>query len=269
VAVHGITASAMEWPPVARCLPADWTFVAPDLRGRGAAAGLPGPFGLHRHAADVCALVRARHPAEAVLVGHSMGAYVALLAAAAEPDLFTRLVLVDGGLPLPSPPEGVSVDDVLDATLGPAIARLSRTFESEDAYFDFFRAHPAFADAWNEDIAAYARYDLTGPPGALRSRVVEEAVRADGRDVLACAAEFTAAWEALTVPTVLLRAPLGLFGKAPGLLGEEVVADAGRRRPDIGIETVEDANHYTIVLDERFAARIARRVADAAPEQSA
>ena len=35
VAVHGITASAMEWPPVARRLSAEWTVVAPDLRGRG------------------------------------------------------------------------------------------------------------------------------------------------------------------------------------------------------------------------------------------
>ncbi|WP_222131445.1 alpha/beta fold hydrolase [Pseudonocardia sp. C8] len=261
VAVHGITASAMEWPAVARCLPADWTLVAPDLRGRGAAAGLPGPYGLQRHVEDVCALVRARRPRETVLVGHSMGAYVALLAAVAEPGLFDRLVLVDGGLPLPPPPEGVSVDEVLQATLGPAIARLSRTFESEQAYLDFFRAHPALADAWNEDVAGYVRYDLAGPSGAQRSRVVEEAVRADGRDVLVRAGDFAAAWEALTVPGVLLRAPLGLFGEAPGLLGDDAVAEAGRRRPDIVVDTVDGANHYTIVLDEQFAARVARRIA--------
>ena len=50
VAVHGITASAMAWPPVARQLSEDWTLVAPDLRGRGAASELPGPYGLKRHA---------------------------------------------------------------------------------------------------------------------------------------------------------------------------------------------------------------------------
>ena len=150
-----------------------------------------------------------------VLVGHSMGAFIALLAAAAEPELFRRLVLVDGGLPFPPPPEGVSVDDVLRATLGPAIERLSTTFASEQAYLDFFRAHPALAADWNDDIANYARYDLTGPPGELRSRVVGDAVRADGRDVLVLAADFLAAWDALRVPTVLLRAPLGMFGQAP------------------------------------------------------
>lgn len=263
VAVHGITASAMEWPPVARQLGPDWTLVAPDLRGRGAAAGLPGPYGLRRHAQDVCALARARQPSGTVLVGHSMGAYVALLAAVAEPGLFSRLVLVDGGLPLPAPPAGMTVDQVLTATLGPAIARLATTFESEQAYLDFFRAHPALADAWSDDIAAYVRYDLTGEPPELRSRVVGDAVRADGRDVLELAGEFTAAWDALTVPTALLRAPLGMFGQAPGLLGEDVVADAARRRPDITVATVADANHYTIVLAERFAAAVAGAITGA------
>ena len=261
VAVHGITASAMEWPPVARRLSAEWTLVAPDLRGRGAAAGLPGPYGLRRHVEDVCAIARSRSAESgAVLVGHSMGAFIALLAASAEPRLFRRLVLVDGGLPFPPPPEGVSVDDVLKATLGPALDRLSTTFESEHAYLDFFRSHPALTADWNDDIADYVRYDLTGAPGQMHSRVVGEAVRDDGRDVLVRGADYLAAWDALRVPTVLLRAPLGMFGQAPGLLADDAVAEAARRRPDITIETVADANHYTIVLADRFAARIARHI---------
>jgi pimeloyl-ACP methyl ester carboxylesterase len=249
----------MAWPPVARQLSEDWTLVAPDLRGRGAASELPGPYGLKRHAEDVCAVAR-EAGSDVVLVGHSMGAFIALLAAAAEPDLFRKLVLVDGGLPFPPPPDGVSVDDVLRATLGPAIERLSTTFASEQAYLDFFRAHPALTADWNDDIANYARYDLTGPPGELRSRVVGEAVREDGRDVLVLGADFLAAWDALRVPTVVLRAPLGMFGQAPGLIAEEIVAEAQRRRPDFVVETVAEANHYTIVLAERFAARVAHHI---------
>src|ERR1700760_2219544 len=58
VAVHGITASAMAWQAVPRQMPAGWTLAAPDLRGRGHSAGLPGPWGLERHAADVTAVLR-------------------------------------------------------------------------------------------------------------------------------------------------------------------------------------------------------------------
>jgi pimeloyl-ACP methyl ester carboxylesterase len=261
VAVHGITATARRWPPVARQLSPEWTLVAPDLRGRGAAAGLPGPYGLRRHAEDVCALVRSRQAdSGAVLVGHSMGGFIALLAAAAEPALFRGLVLVDGGLPFPPPPEGVSIDDVLAATLGPAIDRLSKTFASEQAYLDFFHAHPALTADWNDDIANYARYDLTGPSGALHSAVVGDAVREDGRDVLMLAADYLAAWDDLRVPTVLLRAPRGMFGQVPGIITDEIVAEATRRRPDIPIETLDEANHYTIVLTDRFAAQIAHHI---------
>ena len=102
VAVHGITGSAMSWQAVARQMPAGWTLAAPDLRGRGHSAHLPGPYGLERHAADVTAVLR-HFGGRPVLAGHSMGAYVALLARDANPKLARRLVLVDGGLPRPWP----------------------------------------------------------------------------------------------------------------------------------------------------------------------
>ena len=64
-----------------------------------------------------------------VLTGQSLGAYAALRAAARFPDLFSRLVLIDGGLPLPIP-AGVEPDAILEATVGPAVARLKMTFDS-------------------------------------------------------------------------------------------------------------------------------------------
>src|SRR6478609_8095911 len=81
LAVHGITASAMAWPAVAAALPDDWSLVALDLRGRGASREMPGPFGMAAHADDVVTAAAALG-GELVLVGHSMGAYVSVLAAA-------------------------------------------------------------------------------------------------------------------------------------------------------------------------------------------
>src|SRR5690242_21251559 len=127
VAVHGITASGMSWQAVARHMPSDWTLAAPDLRGRGHSRDLSGPYGLERHARDVVAVLR-HFGGRPVLAGHSMGAYIALLARDSHPQLVRRLVLVDGGLPLPVP-EGADLDALLDTTLGPAIARLGRSEE--------------------------------------------------------------------------------------------------------------------------------------------
>jgi lipase len=261
VAVHGITASGMSWQAAARHMPPDWTLAAPDLRGRGHSRDLPGPFGLDRHARDVVAVLR-HFGGRPVLAGHSMGAYVALLARDAHPELVRRLVLIDGGLPLPVP-DGTDLDAVVDATLGPAIARLGQTFPSTDAYLDFWRAHPALAAHWTADVEAYVRYDLVGEPGQLWSRCAEDAVRADGRDVLA-EKPFAEALQRLTKPTPLLTAPAGMFGAPPPLLPSELVAAWAERAPALRPQVVPEVNHYTIMFDKEGAAAVSQAIRAAA-----
>jgi lipase len=261
VAVHGITASGMSWQAVARHMPPDWTLAAPDLRGRGHSRDLPGPFGLDRHARDVVAVLR-HFGGRPVLAGHSMGAYVALLARDAHPELVRRLVLVDGGLPLPVP-DGTDLDAVVDATLGPAIARLGQTFPSTGAYLDFWRVHPALAGHWTADVEAYVRYDLIGEPGQLRSRCTEDAVRADGREVLA-EKPLAEALQRLTRPTPLLTAPAGMFGAPPPLLPPEVVTAWAERVPALRPQVVPGVNHYTIMFDKEGAAAVSQAIRAAA-----
>lgn len=257
VAVHGITASAMSWQAVARQMPPGWTLAAPDLRGRGSSAHLPGPYGLERHAADVTAVLR-HFGGRPVLVGHSMGAYVALLTHDAHPSLSRRLVLVDGGLPLPVP-DGVDPEVALEAAIGPAIARLRLTFSSTDAYLDFWRAHPALAGHWSRDVEAYARYDLTGEAPSMRSRVAEAAVSPDSRDVMADK-PFADALGRLTQPTPLLTAPTGFLGEPPAFLPPELVESWVERVPCLRPHRVPDVNHYTILFDKRAAATVARAI---------
>jgi pimeloyl-ACP methyl ester carboxylesterase len=261
IAIHGITASAMSWQAVARHMPPDWTLAAPDLRGRGHSFDLPGPYGLDRHTADMAAVLR-YFGGRSVLAGHSMGAYVALLTRDAYPDLVRRLVLVDGGLPLPVP-EGIDVDAVLDATLGPAIARLGQTFPDTETYLDFWRAHPALAGHWTADVEAYIRYDLAGEPGQLRSRAVGDAVRADGRDLLA-EKSLAEALSRLRRPTPLLTAPAGMFGVPPGLLPPEVIASWTERVPALRPQTVPGVNHYTIMFEREAAAAVSQAIRTAA-----
>jgi lipase len=264
VAVHGITASGMSWQAVARHMPPDWTLAAPDLRGRGHSRDLPGPFGLDRHARDVVAVLRhfGGSGVRPVLAGHSMGAYVAVLARDAHPELVRRLVLVDGGLPLPVP-DGADLDAAVDAGLGPAIARLGQTFPSTEAYLDFWRAHPALAGHWTADVEAYVRYDLIGEPGQLRSRCTEDAVRADGREVLA-EKPLAEALQRLTRPTPLLTAPAGMFGAPPPLLPPEVVTAWTERVPALRPQVVPGVNHYTIMFGKEGAAAVSQAIRAAA-----
>ena len=259
LAVHGITGNATCWRAVARALPDYCQLYAVDLRGRGHSAALPGPYGFGQHGADLAAAVLALGLDRPVLIGHSLGAYIALLAADAHPAAFGRLVLVDGGLPLPVP-AGVDLDQLLAASLGPALARLTQTYPTPEAYLSFWRAHPALAQAWTGDVEQYVRYDLTGGPGPLRSRVLLESARSDGRDLLASGELIAAALGRLASPTPLLRAPAGMFGQPPGMIPEELAKYWQAQVPALAVQTVPETNHYTILFSQAAAGVIAAQL---------
>lgn len=262
--IHGITGSHRFLAALARHLAAhDITFLAPDLRGRGASAGLPGPYGLDAHVADLVSVLGYWGAERAVLAGHSMGAYIVARLAAAHPGRCAGVVLVDGGLPPSVPPNAgpnTDPDAVLEAVLGPAFARLRMAFASPEDYRDFWRRHPAFANRWNSDVQGCVDYDLGGRSGALRSTVVEAAVRTDGRDLL----DGAAAWKAVAAvpkPVVLIRAPRGLANESNPLLSEAMVEQAKRIMPGMRDVLIADTNHYLIVLGDREAATVTVEIA--------
>jgi pimeloyl-ACP methyl ester carboxylesterase len=264
VAAHGITGNHRSWQGVARALGPDVTLLAPDLRGRGRSTRLPGPFGMRSHAADLVAILDHLDLERCVLAGHSMGAYVATVAATTHPDRFPSVVLVDGGIALPLP-DGVDPDAMLAGVLGPALARLEMTFDSRGSYHGFWRDHPALAEpgAWNADTEAWLDHDLAGEAPELRSSASLEAVRFDGTELLVDP-EVGRAYRRLTQPTVLLRAPRGLLNQVPPLLPDELI-DPLRPTWPLRLEMlVENTNHYSIVLAPRGAQAVAAHLVAAA-----
>jgi lipase len=259
VALHGITATHMAWLEVANRLP-DVTLLAPDLRGRGRSAHLPGPYGFDAHAADIIALLDAVGCERVVVVGHSMGGFAAVRLAAIHPDRVSRLVLVDGGLPT-GRPEDPMPDGGIDAALGPAGARLAMTFPSRQAYRDFWRAHPAIGPMWGPAVEAYVDYDLVGEPPELRSSCRQEAMRVDGAEVLDHAGA-TATLRRVTAPIIFLRAVRGLLD-GPPFYSEEAVGRWLSGTPAVETTTVPDTNHYSVVLGAGGASAVAQSVADA------
>ena len=249
LAVHGVTGSHLCWRPVAERLPPGTKLIAPDLRGRGDSGGLPGPYGMAGHAADCAAVLDGLGLADAVVVGPSMGGFVALVLADRYPERVRRLVLVDGGPPLPLPP-GETPQQQLAAVIGPAAQRLGVRFASRTAYRDYWRAHPALAD-WTPALESYVDYDLTGVEPELRSKASADAVAADSIDVYQGEA-LPAAWRRLRHDAVFLRAERGMLGAPPPLY-----PDAAALAARLPVRTVPGTNHYTIVFGADGAAAVA------------
>ncbi|MDE3085402.1 MAG: alpha/beta hydrolase [Acidobacteriota bacterium] len=257
--LHGITGSSMQLVPVARRLPAGWSVVAPDLRGRGASNHLPGPYGMEAHAEDCAAVLSAVSEGPVVVLGESMGAYVAVVLAARHPEVVARLVLADGGIPLPVPP-GLDPDVVLEAVLGPALARLDQVFPSRSAYLEFWRAHPAVSKAWGPEVEAYLDYDLEAVEGGFRSRARPEPVRADGREHIVDPTLVADSLRRVRCPVTLVRAERDLLDQPTPLISDEALAPWRTRLPGLSDTVVGGANHYSLMLGDEGAGRIAAAV---------
>ena len=103
LALAGLGGSAITWGPVVDQL-GDAHVVSPDLRGRGDAQGMTGATGLLAHAQDCARILEELDLTDVVVIGHSMGAFLAPVVAQQAPSRVRKLVLVDGGIRSDLPP---------------------------------------------------------------------------------------------------------------------------------------------------------------------
>lgn len=214
-----------------------------------------------QHADDLAAVLDALGIDRAVVLGHSMGAFASLVLANRHPDRVSSLVLVDGGLPLPTPP-GVTDDELMKATLGPAAERLSMTFASREQYRDFWRQHPAFARDWSPLVEGYVDYDLVGEEPNLHPSSSYDAVAADSIE-LRGGESLLRAIDELRHPATFISAPRGLLDEVPPLYPGDAIAEWAAKLPAVRILEAEDVNHYTIVMSDRGARAVAEVVGEA------
>lgn len=244
--IHGVTASHLAWPFVVERLPGVRA-VAPDLRGRGRSSELTGAAGMRAHADDIAAALDALGIEKIVVVGHSMGAFVSIVFAFLYPERVSRIVLVDGGLPL-DVPQGLDADALVAAILGPAAARLSMRFSDAGEYLAFWRDHAAFRDAWTPELEAYLTYDLVDDgAGALRPSTSYRTMVEDSIDQNT-GASVADALESVGHPVRLLTAPRGLQDEEPGLYAPTHLAQMLDANPLVRHTRLDDVNHYTIVM---------------------
>ncbi|MGI9050221.1 MAG: alpha/beta fold hydrolase [Rubrobacteraceae bacterium] len=256
VALHGITSQHRAFNAAARYLASSRGIVGMDLRGRGDSGKPDSGYGLEAHAADVICLLDHLGLERAVICGHSMGAFVALHTAISFPNRVEALVLLDGGWPrIEVDPKEMTAQQKQEAEaigegLKRSFGRLDTTFESPDAYLDFwFPDQDLKLNDLPPDLADYYRYDLGEVEGSYQPKASSAAA---GEDAGAVASEAPTAEELKQVkcPVALVRPSEGFFpGTAPLISPEARVAmgDSLDLRSDTRLE---GANHYTILWPE-------------------
>ncbi len=257
LALHGITAQHRTFNALARYLEHPDGIVALDLRGRGDSEKPPsGNYGLDRHARDAIRALDYLDVERGFLVGHSMGAFVALHTALRYPDRVGALVLLDGGWPRseeePDEEEAAAIEEGLER----AYRRLDMVFETPKDYLDFwFPGQNLTLEDLPPDLADYYLYDLEEVDGGYTPKASREAAEEDG-DSFSSESPTAGAMEGIACPVALVRAEEGFFPGSRPLISDEA-RDAMAEALNLRLEILlPGANHYAMMFGE-YARRIA------------
>jgi pimeloyl-ACP methyl ester carboxylesterase len=238
VCIHGLTANHVCWLSMADILAPRHRLIAYDLRGRGDSDKPPAGYSLDQHCRDLLALLDHFGLKRVVLMGHSLGAHIALTFAVAHPQRVSKLVLVDGGIDVRA--------EIIDS-LGPAINRLGVEFPSLDAFLGIIRSLPMFTGRWNDYLERYFRYDVeTLPSGAVRSKVSKGAIAEELANL-----QRERLWvyhHQVKCPTLIFRAPDGLLTQTDCLMTQAEAVAMSRAIPKGKLVLVPKTNHYTVLL---------------------
>jgi len=249
VCIHGLTANHTCWVSIADILAPDYRLIAYDLRGRGDSDKPEKGYSLQIHCQDLGGLLDHFGLKKAILMGHSLGAAIALCFAARSPQRVSKLILVDGGIDARA--------EVLDS-LAPAINRLGLEFPSLEIFLQMLRGLPMFAGRWNDNLERYFRYDVEVlPGGAVRSKVAKHAI--EGELVTLQRERLWVYHHQVKCPTLILRAPDGLLTATDCLMTQEEARAMARAIPKSRLVVIPNTNHYTVLLGQHPKVKAALR----------
>lgn len=246
VLVHGLSGNSRWWTSVIDHLPEDMGVVAMDLRGRGESVDAPPPYDLTTIADDIARAMDHLRVETAIVAGYSMGGWVVALFGTRQPDRIRRLVLVDGGLPIPREDE-VDPESMIEALVGPSLRRLQSDFENEESFFEAWKTHPAFESYWDDSMKACLGHELVRDGERFIVRCNPEAIRVGAREIVVDE-EANAAAAHLTVPTHLIVVERGTMDQPGGMIPLDVAEQTAGNNPHVTMEYLPGVNHYTLLL---------------------
>lgn len=246
VLIHGLSGNSRWWTRVIDDFPPDLGIIAMDVRGRGRSSGAPPPFDLTTIADDIVRALDHFEVNRAIVAGYSMGGWVAVLFGVDHPDRVDRLVLVDGGFPIPSP-EDSTPDQIIEALVGASLRRLEMEFTDPETFFVYWRGHPALASYWDDAMRDALGYELVQRDGAHVVEANPAAIRVGAEEITLGGRTNEAGWS-LEVPTHLMVVERGTMDQPGGMIPLHVAESAATQVDSLSMEYLSDLNHYTLML---------------------
>lgn len=238
--VHGLTANCRCWDAMVSGLSPQHKILAYDLRGRGLSDKPSHGYSEEHHLRDLLCLLDDLDLERVVLMGHSLGGYIAMGFASRHPERVEKLILLDAGGDLPQ-----EHWDRVDTAIKPALDRLEMTFPSVDVFLNLMKQAP-FLQPWSDEIEAYFRYDLMDVPEGVGSRIRLSNIHEEMANKRQTGV--SQYYKGLTCPVLILRATDAIFSPDDILLPKDAVAKMLQEISDAICVDVENTNHYGIIF---------------------
>jgi pimeloyl-ACP methyl ester carboxylesterase len=166
ILIHGGAVDTRFFKDNVPALAERFRVIGTDLWGHGRSPDREGPYSLDSFATDVAELIERVAGGRAHVVGHSIGAAVALTLALAHPERVDRLVMISGGFDVSSDPRGpLSIDEMVEQTvafLGPTYGEVSPDGEE----------HFAVVTRKDFELSAHEPMLTVDEVGAIRARTL-------------------------------------------------------------------------------------------------
>lgn len=240
--IHGITANCRCWDVMASGLSPVHRVMAMDLRGRGLSDSPDSGYSIAHHCDDILALLDDLHLEKAVIMGHSLGAFISVVFGAEHPERVDRIILVDGGGKL----SDIQMAKVFQG-IKPSLDRLGRVFPSFEAYLDLMKTAPFFK-SWTPALETYYRYEIEELDSGVRSRIDPAHIQEERENL--GRVDVSQFYEKISCPVLILRATEGMVAEDDLLLPRDVVETMVRKIRHARYVDIPGTNHYSIVFDQ-------------------
>jgi pimeloyl-ACP methyl ester carboxylesterase len=238
--IHGITANCRCWDVMAEVLSPKHRTLAMDLRGRGRSEAPASGYSIEHHCKDILALLDDLKLDNAVIMGHSLGAFIGLVFAAEYPDRANRLILVDGAGKLSKK----QFDSVFEA-IKPSLDRLDKVLPSADAYIELMKSAP-YIHPWSSAIEQYYLYELEEVEGGVKCNIDPTNIETEAENVRKVEPDIF--YSKIRCNVLILRATEGIISQNDLLLPEPVAERMVKEIPNAKRSDIEGVNHYGIVF---------------------
>jgi pimeloyl-ACP methyl ester carboxylesterase len=250
--LHGLMRNSRDFGELAVHLAARYRVIVPDVRGRGLSARDPdfNNYQIPVYLQDVLRLLAGLGAARVTIIGTSMGGLMAMVLAAMQPKLVSRIVLNDVGPEVD--PQGL---ERIRGYAGKAAPVHSWPEAAAQVRADYGAAWPDLSDArWDEIARLSYRANPQGVPEADADPLIREPLR----DTSRAAPDLWPLWRTLAhVPILAIR------GAHSDVLSVTTLERMQREKPDLQALTVANRGHAPLLDEPECVAAIDRFLAAA------